>query len=378
MDPAHGEVVRPHLLRRGRGRVRAGRRRRRGHVRVSALDSEPAGDVRRRRGLERGRRDAHRVVELSGPFTLHSVAASALGLRARGCGSSRHRTRAAASASRRLSTCTSSCWGWRRRSSASRSAGPRTGSSTSPPARPPRLAARRCSRVLLERRAPRTPLRRARGRRRVRPGARAGDALPDARVAGRRLSGSEHRRPKPRRPHEPLSHRPQPRLRWPAALPRPGTDDGRRRPPPRARPAELRRRNLVEPDAFPYRTPTGALYDSGDYEACLDQALDSLDMTSGVRNSVLREKTGGWSASGSPASSSRRSRTWATSRWPRRPRRGPRPCRNRATSRGDGGRLAAGRSDGARSNDPGGRATRPCARKSSPTRSELHPTTCRS
>jgi 2-furoyl-CoA dehydrogenase large subunit len=39
-------------------------------------------------------------------------------------------------------------------------------------------------------------------------------------------------------------------------------------------PAELRRRNLVEPDTFPYRTPTGALYDSGDYEACLDEALE--------------------------------------------------------------------------------------------------------
>ena len=39
-------------------------------------------------------------------------------------------------------------------------------------------------------------------------------------------------------------------------------------------PAELRRRNLVGRDAFPYRTPSGALYDSGDYEACLDQVLD--------------------------------------------------------------------------------------------------------
>jgi 2-furoyl-CoA dehydrogenase large subunit len=39
-------------------------------------------------------------------------------------------------------------------------------------------------------------------------------------------------------------------------------------------PAELRRRNLVGADQFPYRTPTGALYDSGDYEACLDRALD--------------------------------------------------------------------------------------------------------
>src|SRR5215213_8497951 len=39
-------------------------------------------------------------------------------------------------------------------------------------------------------------------------------------------------------------------------------------------PAELRRRNLIGADAFPYRTPSGGLYDSGDYEACLDHALD--------------------------------------------------------------------------------------------------------
>ena len=38
-------------------------------------------------------------------------------------------------------------------------------------------------------------------------------------------------------------------------------------------PAELRRRNLIPRDAFPYRTPSGALYDSGDYEGCLDDAL---------------------------------------------------------------------------------------------------------
>ena len=39
-------------------------------------------------------------------------------------------------------------------------------------------------------------------------------------------------------------------------------------------PAELRKRNLIEPHDFPYRTPTGARYDSGDYEACLHQALE--------------------------------------------------------------------------------------------------------
>ena len=38
-------------------------------------------------------------------------------------------------------------------------------------------------------------------------------------------------------------------------------------------PGELRRRNLIRADAFPYRTPSGALYDSGDYEVCLDDAL---------------------------------------------------------------------------------------------------------
>ncbi len=39
-------------------------------------------------------------------------------------------------------------------------------------------------------------------------------------------------------------------------------------------PAELARRNLVGADEFPYRTPSGGLYDSGDYEAALDEALE--------------------------------------------------------------------------------------------------------
>jgi 2-furoyl-CoA dehydrogenase large subunit len=39
-------------------------------------------------------------------------------------------------------------------------------------------------------------------------------------------------------------------------------------------PAELRRRNFVGTDEFPYRTPSGGLYDSGDYESVLDRALE--------------------------------------------------------------------------------------------------------
>ncbi len=39
-------------------------------------------------------------------------------------------------------------------------------------------------------------------------------------------------------------------------------------------PAELARRNLIRAEEFPYTTPSGAIYDSGDYEACLDDALE--------------------------------------------------------------------------------------------------------
>jgi carbon-monoxide dehydrogenase large subunit len=39
-------------------------------------------------------------------------------------------------------------------------------------------------------------------------------------------------------------------------------------------PAEIRRRNFIPPDAFPYTTLTGATYDCGDYEKPLDAVLE--------------------------------------------------------------------------------------------------------
>ena len=39
-------------------------------------------------------------------------------------------------------------------------------------------------------------------------------------------------------------------------------------------PADLRRKNFIQPDQFPYRTRMGAVYDSGDYEKALDHALN--------------------------------------------------------------------------------------------------------
>lgn len=38
-------------------------------------------------------------------------------------------------------------------------------------------------------------------------------------------------------------------------------------------PVDIRRRNFIAADAFPYRTPTGVVYDSGDYRRAFDKAL---------------------------------------------------------------------------------------------------------
>lgn len=39
-------------------------------------------------------------------------------------------------------------------------------------------------------------------------------------------------------------------------------------------PAELRRKNFIQPDAFPYMSPAGFKYDTGEYEKALDKALE--------------------------------------------------------------------------------------------------------
>ncbi|HEX8028011.1 MAG TPA: xanthine dehydrogenase family protein molybdopterin-binding subunit, partial [Vicinamibacterales bacterium] len=44
-------------------------------------------------------------------------------------------------------------------------------------------------------------------------------------------------------------------------------------------PAELRRKNFIKKDQFPYQTQMGAVYDSGDYDLALDAALKAADWT---------------------------------------------------------------------------------------------------
>ncbi|HET6520435.1 MAG TPA: xanthine dehydrogenase family protein molybdopterin-binding subunit [Geminicoccaceae bacterium] len=42
-------------------------------------------------------------------------------------------------------------------------------------------------------------------------------------------------------------------------------------------PDEIRRRNFVPRDGFPYRTPFGDVYDDGDFEGCMDRCMERAD-----------------------------------------------------------------------------------------------------
>ncbi|MHB1929998.1 MAG: xanthine dehydrogenase family protein molybdopterin-binding subunit, partial [Acidimicrobiales bacterium] len=58
-------------------------------------------------------------------------------------------------------------------------------------------------------------------------------------------------------------------------------------------PAELRRRNLVPPDAFPYTNGTGTVYDSGDYARALDLALEASGYEELRAEQARRREAGG-------------------------------------------------------------------------------------
>ena len=58
-------------------------------------------------------------------------------------------------------------------------------------------------------------------------------------------------------------------------------------------PAEVRRRNFIAPDAFPYATPTGVKYDSGNYQKALERALELVDYA-GWRAKQEAARVEGW------------------------------------------------------------------------------------
>ena len=58
-------------------------------------------------------------------------------------------------------------------------------------------------------------------------------------------------------------------------------------------PAEVRRRNFVTPDKFPFQTKTGAMYDTGRYEDALDKALAAAGYDELRREQQRRRAAGG-------------------------------------------------------------------------------------
>lgn len=59
-----------------------------------------------------------------------------------------------------------------------------------------------------------------------------------------------------------------------------------------ADPVEVRRRNLVRPEAFPYTSPMGTTYDNGDYERALDLAVEACGYE-GLRAEQARRRAAG-------------------------------------------------------------------------------------
>jgi carbon-monoxide dehydrogenase large subunit len=57
-------------------------------------------------------------------------------------------------------------------------------------------------------------------------------------------------------------------------------------------PVEVRKRNFVPPDAFPYRNAGGAVYDSGNYAAALDRVLELADYTTLREHQAARRARG--------------------------------------------------------------------------------------
>jgi carbon-monoxide dehydrogenase large subunit len=57
-------------------------------------------------------------------------------------------------------------------------------------------------------------------------------------------------------------------------------------------PAEIRRRNFIAPDQFPYETPVALIYDTGNYGASLDKALQRADYAGFPARRAEAEKRG--------------------------------------------------------------------------------------
>ena len=59
-------------------------------------------------------------------------------------------------------------------------------------------------------------------------------------------------------------------------------------------PVDVRRRNMIAADAFPYATPSGGIYDSGDYQRALELALDNAGYERLRKEQIVARENGEW------------------------------------------------------------------------------------
>jgi 2-furoyl-CoA dehydrogenase large subunit len=59
-------------------------------------------------------------------------------------------------------------------------------------------------------------------------------------------------------------------------------------------PADVRRRNLLDAGQFPYATPSGGIYDSGDYHRAFELALENVDYDRLRKEQVVAREQGEW------------------------------------------------------------------------------------
>ena len=110
-------------------------------------------------------------------------------------------------------------------------------------------------------------------------------------------------------------------------------------------PAEIRRRNFIPKDAFPYTTASHAPYDSGDYEGALDLALALGRLRRAARRSSgSGASRAARSSSGSGSAPTSRSRTGSTRRSSARSRSRPTAARSSAPARSRTARATRRRS----------------------------------
>ena len=122
-------------------------------------------------------------------------------------------------------------------------------------------------------------------------------------------------------------------------------------------PVEIRRRNFIQPDQYPYQTPVAVMYDSGNYGATLDKALELSDYAGFAARRAESEARGKLRGLG-PVDLDRGLRHRALE--PGRPARGPRwPLRERDRA-GERHRLDLGHDRFAFAT---ARATRPPSRR---------------